>query len=311
MSQRFKLRILVNRVHAVIARSPMLSRLYLLLWGLILRSAGRVISLEKIISTLISEPWPSIAFPARMVWVTNDVSFRLVPHTCEFDMRALFGRDLHYEPDVFAALDRVMQSYDAIVEIGANVGVYTLFFCDTRRSAEVPVYCFEPSAEAFARLNTNLAINEHKNVYAIPAAIAARSGLISFFQPVGHLTNGSMLQSFASIFSDTVNKLLVPALDGSSIHTLVEHHKCLLLKIDVEGAEAEVLRTLQLMIEEKLPDIVIEVLQPFESALNQFPWPQGYKKYAITPDGLVVHDNFVASDSCRDYFVSTRAPLTR
>ncbi len=53
----------------------------------------------------------------------------LVPHWGEFDQEALFLTTLEYETPVFAWLEEnVADTYDLILEIGANAGLYTVFF---------------------------------------------------------------------------------------------------------------------------------------------------------------------------------------
>ena len=302
-SGRFGLAMLANWLHSVVAQSAFLSRAYLQLWGFLLRRFGGMIPARRVVSTLSWHAWPPLTFSARSVSVTDTVSFNVLPHTGEHDMRALFTRDLAYEREVFAALDRRIRDYDAVIEIGANVGFFSLYFCVARRSAAVPVYCFEPSALAFTRLTANLAANNAQNVFAIPAAVANAAGLARFYEPVGHLTNGSTVESFAAIFSDQVRMTLVPSLTGDAVHSLIADEARVLIKIDVEGAEMDVLNSLRALIDAKLPDVVLEVLPMFVDALNEFVWPAGYQKYAIARNGLMAHDRFSADGNERDYLV--------
>ena len=295
----------------MVARSAFLSRAYLQLWGFLLRRFGGVIPARRVISTLSWQDWPPLTFNAKSVSVTDAVSFNVLPHTGEHDMRALFTRELAYEGEVFAALDQRIKDYDAVIEIGANVGFFSLYFCAARRSTAVPVYCFEPSALAFTRLTANLAANDAENVFAIPAAVANTAGLARFYEPAGHLTNGSMVESFASIFSDQVRTTLVPSVTGDAIHGLIADEAHVLIKIDVEGAEMEVLRSLHGLIDVKHPDVVLEVLPMFVDALNEFVWPAGYQKYAITRNGLIARDRFRADGDERDYLVAAgRSSIT-
>ncbi len=296
------------RLHALVAQSALLSRVYLQVWGLLLRRFGGMFPSRRVISTLSWHAWPPLTFGAKSVSVTDAVSFNALPHTGEHDLRALFTRELAYEDEVFAALHPRMKDYDAVIEIGANVGFFSLFFCASRRSATVPVYCFEPSALAFTRLTANLAANHSQTVFAIPAAVANTSGLVRFYEPVGHLTNGSMVQSFAAIFSDEVRTTMVPGVTGEAVHALVAEPVRVLMKIDVEGAEMDVLNSLRALIDDKHPDVVLEVLPMFVDALNEFAWPTGYQKYAITRYGLTAHDRFKADGDERDYLVTTRHP---
>lgn len=295
----------------MVARSAFLSRAYLQLWGFLLRRFGDVIPARRVISTLSWQDWPPLTFNAKSVSVTDAVSFNVLPHTGEHDMRALFTRELAYEGEVFAALDQRIKDYDAVIEIGANVGFFSLYFCAARRSTAVPVYCFEPSALAFTRLTANLAANDAQNVFAIPAAVANTAGLARFYEPAGHLTNGSMVESFASIFSDQVRTTLVPSVTGDAIHGLIADEAHVLIKIDVEGAEMEVLRSLHCLIDVTHPDVVLEVLPMFVDALNEFVWPAGYQKYAITRNGLIARDRFRADGDERDYLVAAgRSSIT-
>ena len=295
----------------MVARSAFLSRAYLQLWGFLLRRFGGVIPARRVISTLSWQDWPPLTFNAKSVSVTDAVSFNVLPHTGEHDMRALFTRELAYEGEVFAALDQRIKDYDAVIEIGANVGFFSLYFCAARRSTAVPVYCFEPSALAFTRLTANLAANDAENVFAIPAAVANTAGLARFYEPAGHLTNGSMVESFASIFSDQVRTTLVPSVTGDAIHGLIADEAHVLIKIDVEGAEMEVLRSLHCLIDVTHPDVVLEVLPMFVDALNEFVWPAGYQKYAITRNGLIARDRFRADGDERDYLVAAgRSSIT-
>lgn len=310
-TDQFGLATLVSRLHSVVARSAFLSRAYLQLWGFLLRRFGGVIPARRVISTLSWQDWPPLTFNAKSVSVTDAVSFNVLPHTGEHDMRALFTRELAYEGEVFAALDQRIKDYDAVIEIGANVGFFSLYFCAARRSTAVPVYCFEPSALAFTRLTANLAANDAQNVFAIPAAVANTAGLARFYEPAGHLTNGSMVESFASIFSDQVRTTLVPSVTGDAIHGLIADEAHVLIKIDVEGAEMEVLRSLHCLIDVTHPDVVLEVLPMFVDALNEFVWPAGYQKYAITRNGLIARDRFRADGDERDYLVAAgRSSIT-
>ena len=49
----------------------------------------------------------------------------------------------------------------------------------------------------------------------------------------------------------------------------------------------------------------------FVDALNEFVWPAGYKKYAITRNGLMARDRFRADGDERDYLVAaSRSSIT-
>src|SRR6202007_1068 len=107
------------------------------------------------------------------------------------------------------------------------------------------VYAFEPSLEAFRRLLNNLRENQTQNVHAFHCAVSSSSGFANFYEPQSHLTNGSPFPEFASRFSNQVCQKTVLTLAGSCLEVVIVPGHKVLLKIDVEGAEGIVLRSLQ------------------------------------------------------------------
>jgi hypothetical protein len=67
-------------------------------------------------------------FGPRFVSLGSDTTVRIIPHIGEFDEEALFAKQLSYEAPVFAWLERnAVTTYDLIIEIGANIGIYIIF----------------------------------------------------------------------------------------------------------------------------------------------------------------------------------------
>ncbi len=246
-------------------------------------------------------------FSARRVWVTESTEVSLIPHVGEFDFAALFLKKISYEQEVFDFLHARLAGYDAIVEIGSNVGIFTNFFSQATRFNKdpVPIFAFEPSREAFARLLENLGINRSSNVHAFNCALSDKLGFLRFYEPEGHLTNGSLSCDFAGAFSSKVECKPVIALTGEQLRELLVSYRRILFKIDVEGAEADVLASLRELIIEKRPDIVLEVLPVSECDLNRLNFIRdGYTISSITKLGLVEKQSFEANACFRDYFLS-------
>jgi FkbM family methyltransferase len=298
------MRLLAKALYGPISKSQSLTRGFLMAAGAVLRATGPFPLKGNVINSLTSYAWPKVQLPARLVHVGGGISIDLVPHVGEFDFLALFTRDLGYETELFEALKNMAPEFEAIVEIGANVGVFTSFFARVRRNEAVPVFAFEPAAEAHRRLVLNA---RAPNVHAIPAAVADQAGLLEFFEPEGHLTNGSLLPEFAGHFSREVRRNLVPSVDGAAVADLVRGYGRVLLKVDVEGAEARVIRSLEPLLRQKRPTIVIEVLSAFQTELNALPVLQEvYEFWHVTKRGLVRRDTLVAAEDARDYILVPR-----
>ena len=78
---------------------------------------------------VIDEPrhrWPEIAFVPRSALVGVRTEIRLIPHLGKFDQAVLFKKRLDYETTVFCWLERNAVDYDLVIEIGANIGVYSV-----------------------------------------------------------------------------------------------------------------------------------------------------------------------------------------
>ena len=284
-------------------RAAALTRAFLLLCGGLLRAVGRFPFKEKVIQNLLYVPWPAVDFPHRTAEVCKGHTISLIPHVGEFDFRALFSKTLEYEDELFDAVAQRMGRYDAVVEIGSNVGVFSLFFAKLRR-AEAPVFCFEPSAEAFRRLLDNIGRKPPPNFFLIPAAVSDKCGLLTFYEPTAHLTNGSLLESFALLFSDDVRKNLVPSVNGMALEDLVRPYGSLLLKIDVEGAEVTVIHALNDLILAKRPEIIMEVLDPFVAELNTLTvLTDNYRLFLVTAEGLQEKPRFMGDGKYRDYYL--------
>jgi FkbM family methyltransferase len=118
-----------------------------------------------------------------------------------------------------------------VVDLGANIGAFTVDWA-TRRPA-VRVHAYEPDEETFAVLRKNVDANGLSNrVTFWNEAIAARDGRVPFGRGDASIVRGA--------FAAGADAQAVPAV---SLATVVERAggRVSLLKIDIEGLEADVL----------------------------------------------------------------------
>jgi FkbM family methyltransferase len=291
---------LAQATHRIAASSSRFSSLYLRLFRLA-KYLPDAAWKQHLLSSLQSVDWPAAEFAPAQVELHPSVSVHLVPHFREFDFAAHIYRRLDYEREVMSWLNG--RVYDVIIEIGANVGIYTLLFA--RLWPRSRIFCFEPSRAAYLRLLENLSLNKCSNVFPFNCAVAGQTGFVDFYEPDGHLTNGSLDRSFAGLFSDSIASNKVFAIGGAEIAELAAPGKKVLLKIDVEGAEPIVVRSLELFIKVHAPDIVIEVLAPTIDELNRIDTLSNYRFYQLDYDGAIESPSFTAG-RCRDYALVSR-----
>jgi FkbM family methyltransferase len=143
-----------------------------------------------------------------------------------------------FEPEMRAAFLRHAARSTNILDIGANIGYYTVLATQIMRPGG-RVFCFEPQPAVLSRLRRNIAVNALQNVVVYDCALCERNGSTQFCVPAdGYASHGSILHNervatkevitvSARRLDDVLAELGNPAID--------------LMKLDVEGAEKLVL----------------------------------------------------------------------
>jgi FkbM family methyltransferase len=144
---------------------------------------------------------------------------------------------------------------DTFVDVGANVGVYTLLATVVDG---VRVVAFEPSSRARARLDENVALNDLADRVTVRAdAVGADEGEQAF--TTAHDTVNHLLAEGEDDAIGGAEMVSVVTLDGAvgASGTAVA-----VVKIDVEGAEPDVLAGAQRLIAASTPAFIVEQNRP-------------------------------------------------
>lgn len=162
-----------------------------------------------------------------------------------------------YEPDLMVALRPYLRPGGIFVDVGANVGAFTLFAA-ARVGAQGQVIAFEPSAREFAQLTRNIAVNALTNVTAHRVAVADTAGELSLrVAEDGHAGHNTIGDAFAYTEVATVALQTVPAttLDIA----LADLTRCDAIKMDIEGAELRALRGAAQTLRRLRPVLALEI----------------------------------------------------
>ena len=300
-----------DALHRGLARGPRwLAQAYLFLLSLISRNLLSRRNQQRIYNAVRGRPWPAMDLAARDVVLGKSSRVRLVPHLGEFDEQALFSRRLDYEPATFFLLERTAARYDVIVEIGANVGIFTVFLDALRRRRpwqRQHIVSFEPAPEACRRLRRNIELNGVKaTVYQ--AAVGSEPGQRTFYEPVGHLTNGSLVRDFAAQYGEEVEETTVEVIAARELEAWLGPARRSLIKIDVEGFEPELLAALAPLLARYRPDLLIEVMPSTQGPLEALGVLDSYDRFLVTDKGVKPAKELHFTAGHFDWFLTSRTP---
>lgn len=163
-------------------------------------------------------------------------------------------RDKKLRPEVtaFDAFVAELGPGDVAIDCGANVGKFTVPMAATGAT----VYAFEPNPDAYAVLVSNT--EDYPNVKVFQAAVTTTPGPVKLFlhkyaadDPVHFSTSSSLVGSKRNVREDSYET--VEGIQFSEFVKGLGGQRVRLLKMDIEGAEVEVINQL---LDEGLHDLI-------------------------------------------------------
>jgi len=158
----------------------------------------------------------------------------------------VYGEFSEGEADIF---QRILRPKDVVVEVGANMGGHTVRLAQLV-GPEGLVIAFEPQRILYHTLCANIALNNLFNVHTYLAAVGKEMGTL-LVPPIDY----SAVANFGGISLEGVT-----AGEPVPVTTLgsLKLPRLKLLKIDVEGMEADVLTGAKSLIAQHSPFIYVE-----------------------------------------------------
>ena len=206
---------------------------------------------------------------------------------------AYWERLLHLPFGRFAA--RQLRAGDVFLDVGANVGFYTLFAAQ-RVGPEGRVHSFEPEPMTFESLRRSVGANRFSWATCHNLALSDRDGVLRFY----YVADGSAHSLTAEIparahrYAGTT-EVAASSLDALVASGTIDASRIDLVKMDVEGEEARTVRgMLGTLHAAGFPLVWAEVRGPRGStrAPNTFPAVRdalqslGYQPFLWTPRGV-------------------------
>ena len=141
------------------------------------------------------------------------------------------------ESPLLKSLLAALQPGDTVFDVGAHVGVYTLFLSQ-KVGPLGRVIAFEPAPENLASLGRNISRNGLTNVVVVPLALGKAAG-------IGQLVGQSVFGTLIARAKDVPARVVAIA-SGDALAAASGWAVPRAIKIDVEGYESEVLQGIAL-----------------------------------------------------------------
>ena len=196
-----------------------------------------------------------LAEPRLMDWV-DGLQVLIVPG--EGISRALLASG-QYEPCTVAVLHRLLQPGQTFIDVGANIGLISML-ASRAVGPEGRVVSFEPSRRECARLVGHLERNSLANVETHRVALGNRNGTADL--RVAALSHGGMSTLEESFAHSSVSEAYTEAVPIRRLDDVVAEraiHAVHVMKIDVEGAEWDVIDGARETLLRDRPSLIVEI----------------------------------------------------
>jgi FkbM family methyltransferase len=194
----------------------------------------------------------------------------------------------HYEPAETRAMDLLAANALTILDVGANIGLYSIRFA--KRFPAARVYAFEPMPPSHAFLQRNVAANAvGDRVSCFNYGLSEKSGTVDFFISPAAGTNASLLNVAGA--QDALRVVgLTLTMDQWAVNQKVAPD---FIKCDVEGAELLVFRGGRATLAQHRPIVFAELLRKWSKPFGYHPNDMlaffgelGYQCFAVGEAGV-------------------------
>jgi FkbM family methyltransferase len=188
---------------------------------------------KRIRNTLKHHPTLALGLRAvREEWKWRTSKTALTPYGFRLaGNRAM--QDGSFEPEETKLIRGLSEQFDVLIDVGANIGYYACLALHARKR----IVAFEPLHENLRWLYRNLDDNGWTDAEIWPIGLANAPGLMVLY---GGGTGASFVKGWAGISHSFKRFVPVNTLDNILANRFLNER--LLIKVDVEGAELDVLK---------------------------------------------------------------------
>jgi FkbM family methyltransferase len=182
----------------------------------------------------------------------------------ELDARDLVARSIlqtgSWEPPVTQAATQILKKDAVMIDVGAHIGYYSIL-ASKAVGPGGKVVAVEPNPGTLRRLYKNLQLSNASNVVVEEVANTDRETTLQFFE--SSLWNSGMSSlSEANAIRAPGHSVVTTTVRGRPLDAIVKElglQRVDLVKIDVEGAEVQVLQGMKQILTELHPVLLVEM----------------------------------------------------
>jgi FkbM family methyltransferase len=179
-----------------------------------------------------------------------------------------------YDADLIDAIRTLLQPDTSFLDIGANVGFYTVSIADAIREKQYAnrIISFEPFEANYQRILDNLTTNQLDHLCSVHQIGLSDQSMDSLITLRGDFLNGSNTGNAAIPIEGEINtqyktaSICLETLD--EIWAQYDNQKIDIIKMDIEGHEDFCLKGGQKVISSHRPTILMEVCKPYYVGRN-------------------------------------------
>jgi len=159
-------------------------------------------------------------------------------HVVRFPARWSRYYESNYEEENYNFLQQQVKKGMHIIDIGAHIGLFSVT-ASQLTGTEGKVICFEPTPGTFNTLTETLRLNKCSNVTPVQAAVSEQSGVTTFYiSDIEACNSNSLVKNKEEKEISAHEVKLVSIDDVVATYSM----RPSVIKIDVEGAELDVLK---------------------------------------------------------------------
>jgi FkbM family methyltransferase len=164
-----------------------------------------------------------------------------------------------WQPEVWDALAASLSQDSVLLDVGAHIGIFTLKGA-RQVGSQGRVIAFEPNPETAALLRENISANHLENVTVEEIACTDKPQLLTLFAAPTNNTGASSLSRANAAYGASPRPFQVRGRPIDDVIRELQLDRVDAMKIDVEGAELQVLQGAQETLKRFHPRIVVEIV---------------------------------------------------